>query len=396
MIGQLRGILIMWLNDKIFFEFVIIYLIINRKLMKILHIIDSLEMGGAENLLIPLTAEQKYQGNIVSVLLLKKASNPTVTKKIQDNGISVSWLTEGSLYNPLLIFKLRPFLKHYDIVHVHLFPALYWVGFAKWITNSSTPLIYTEHSTNNRRRQNLLLKYVDRIVYQYAYRHVIACSEKARETFIQAYPNIRHITPVNNGVDIKQNIQAVPYTKQELLGISENSFLVTMVARFMFMKRQDTIVEAIAKLPSQFHACLVGSEPEDEGLIKVKELAENLGVSDRVHFLYIRSDVPRILKTSDVVIMSSEYEGLSLSSIEGMAAGKPFIATNVNGLKEVVSGAGELFELYNSDQLAKILLKLESDKDYYAMLANRCSQRASEYDIKIMVNNYTEIYKRVL
>ena len=353
-------------------------------------------MGGAENLLIPLTAEQKRAGNEVSVLLLRKANNPTVTRKIQDNDISVSWLSEGSLYNPLLILKLRPILSLFDIIHVHLFPALYWVGFAKLLNRKSAPLIYTEHSTKNRRRENPFLKRVDRFVYQYAYRHVIACSEKTRETYLEAYPNIKHITTVNNGVNTRQNREALPYTKQELFGISEDSFVVTMVARFMFMKRQDTIVEAISKLPEKFHACLVGSEYNDDGLIKVKKLAEKLGVLDRIHFLYIRSDVPRILKTSDAVMMSSEYEGLSLSSIEGMAAGKPFIATDVNGLREVVYGAGELFELYNSDQLASILYKLELDKEYYSALAHRCSQRALEFDIKVMVDKYAEVYKKVI
>lgn len=351
-------------------------------------------MGGAENLLIPLTAEQMRQGYEVSVLLLRKASNPTVTQKIQDNGIIVSWLSESSVYNPTLILKLRRYLSLCDIIHVHLFPSLYWVGFAKWLTNKSAPLVYTEHSTKNRRRNNPILKKVDEIVYQHAYQHVIACSEKVRETYLEAYPNIKHITTVNNGVDTRQNREALPYTRKELLGISEDSFVVTMVARFMFMKRQDTIVEAISKLPAKFHACLVGSEPNDENLLKVKKLAEELGISDRVHFLYIRPDVPRILKTSDVVIMSSEYEGLSLSSIEGMAAGKPFIATDVNGLREVVSGAGELFELYNSDQLASIIYRLESDKVYYSTLAQRCSQRASEFDIKTMVDKYTEVYKK--
>ena len=108
--------------------------------------------------------------------------------------------------------------------------------------------------------------------------------------------------------------------------------------------------------------------------------------------MYVRSDVPRILKTSDVVMMSSEYEGLSLSSIEGMAAGKPFIATDVNGLREVVADAGELFELYNVEQLVSILSKLESDADYYNLIAKRCYQRALEFDINIMAEKYNKLY----
>lgn len=118
-----------------------------------------------------------------------------------------------------------------------------------------------------------------------------------------------------------------------------------------------------------------------------------MNVIDRVHFLYLRSDVPRILKTSDIVMMSSEYEGLSLSSIEGMASGKPFVATDVNGLREVVQGAGELFELNNSDELAKILLKLYSDKNYYKKVTERCKVRASLYDIQKMINGYMNVYQ---
>ena len=123
------------------------------------------------------------------------------------------------------------------------------------------------------------------------------------------------------------------------MDVGEDVFVVTMVARFMTMKRQDTVVEAISKLPDNIHAVFVGGSENDEGLVRVKNLAVEKEVADRVHFLYIRNDVPRILKTSDVVVMASDFEGLSLSSIEGMAAGKPFIASNVNGLRVVVGCA---------------------------------------------------------
>lgn len=365
--------------------------------MKILHIIDDLTMGGGQNLLIGLVGAQVERGNVVTVLQLKKSKDPTVSNKIIAMGANVVWLTSyGSLYNPLMIFMLIPWIKKSEIVHVHLFPALYWAGFAKLISCIKTPLIYTEHSTKNRRRTNPILRRIDNFVYQHCYDKIIACADKVLETFQYAYPNVKHTCTINNGVNTKLYKEAQPYNKINLLGIADDCFVVTMVARFMYMKRQDTIVEAINKLPQKFHACFVGSEPTDEGIIKVKKLVEKLGVTDRVHFLYIRADVPRILKTSDVLIMSSEHEGLSLSSIEGMAAGKPFVATDVNGLREVVNGAGELFELYNSDELAQILIKLESDKDYYSQIVVRCKKRASEYDIQKMVNNYDNVYFSLL
>ena len=364
--------------------------------MKILHVIDNLSMGGGQNLLIGLAGIQQRLGHEVCVLALESCDDTLVKSKIESEGVKVEVVSEKiGLYNPLQILLLIPWLKKYDIAHVHLFPALYWAGFAK-LLSLKKPIVYTEHSTKNRRRIHPILRRVDNFVYQNCYDMVIACADKALETYIQVYPNVRHVCAINNGVDTKKYREAKPYTKQELLGISEDSFVVTMVARFMYMKRQDTIVEAIQKLPQKFHACFVGSDPSYEGLLKVKSLAESLGVSNRIHFLYLRSDVPRILKTSDVVMMSSEYEGLSLSSIEGMAAGKPFLATNVNGLREVVQDAGELFELCNSDELAKILRRLECDDRYYNEMAERCCKRAFEYDIYQMVEKYLSVYDDLL
>lgn len=365
--------------------------------MRILHVIDNLSMGGGQNLLIGLAGNQQKNGNEVCVLVLESCVDTLVKNKIEAEGVKVKVLSNRiGLHNPLQVFLLMPWLRKYDIVHVHLFPALYWVGFAKMLSICSTPIVYTEHSTKNRRRNNPLLRRIDDLVYRFCYQKIIACSDKALETFSQVYPKVKHICAINNGVDTSIYDKARAYTKKELLGIEEDCFVVTMVARFMFMKRQDTIVKAISKLPKKFHACFVGSEPSDKGLLKVKELAVSLGVSDRIHFLYLRPDVPRILKTSDVVMMSSEYEGLSLSSIEGMAAGKPFVATDVNGLREVVKGAGELFELYNSDELAEILKRLYTEPRYYTEMVERCRQRASEYDIQQMVEKYMKVYHELL
>jgi glycosyltransferase involved in cell wall biosynthesis len=364
--------------------------------MRILHIIDSLSMGGAENLLIGLSSGQQNLGHDVTVKPLICAQHTPVRDKMESCGVKVSPFAEkGSVYNPLFIFKIMKELKKYDIVHVHLFPALYWAGFAKFFSLKKTPLVYTEHSTKNKRRNNKFLHAVDRIVYQYGYKMIIACADKALETYVASYPTIKHVCAINNGVDTRIYKDATPYSKQELLGESEDTFIVTMVARFMTMKRQDTVVEALAILPSNIHAVFVGGEANDEGLVRVKQIVTEKGVSDRVHFLYIRKDVPRILRTSDVVIMASDYEGLSLSSIEGMAAEKPFVATNVNGLKEVVGGAGVLFENNDSESLAKILNRLSSDKDYYETIAKRCSERAKKYDIRKMVDSYIEIYKNI-
>ena len=81
-------------------------------------------------------------------------------------------------------------------------------------------------------------------------------------------------------------------------------------------------------LPLEVKLVLAG-----EGVLKKKcqDLVETLKLKERVVFLGLRMDIPQLLKTADVVVLSSKYEGLSLSSIEGLAAGKPFVASDVPG-----------------------------------------------------------------
>lgn len=362
--------------------------------MKILHVINKLSTGGAQALVADLSIAQVQSGEQVEILELMPSPNDILRKKVEEYSIVMHTLHPiGNVYNPLLIFSIIPYLKKFDIIHVHLFPAQYWVAIAKAISFSKAHVVTTEHSTNNKRRKSNLWRLLDRFIYR-RYDKIIACADRVKEIFSNQYPTY-DVCSVPNGVDTKKYYDAIPYSKTEF-SMKDEDFMVTMVARFDYPKRQDTIIEALSKLPPNFHAVFAGGIPEKNNAIKCNKLAAFLGVSDRVHFLYIRSDVPRILKTSDAIIMSSEYEGLSLSSIEGMAGGKPFIATNVNGLKEVVAGAGLLFECGDSDELAKILMKLAEDNVFYEAVSKKCLERAKNYDIKEAAKKYNQIYKECL
>ncbi len=359
--------------------------------MKILHIINKLSTGGAQSLVVEMAIEQTKNGDDVSILELMPSPNNILKEKVINVGVPVHTLRPiGNVYNPFIIFYIIPYLKsRYDVVHVHLFPAQYWVAFAKILSFTKVHIVTTEHNTNNKRRNNKFWKCIDNIVYG-CYDKIIACADKPLELFKKIYPKFDSCA-IPNGVDISKYRDAKPYSKSDF-NMAENDFMVTMVARFDYPKRQDTVIEAVARLPKKFHAVFVGGIPEKANAIRCVNLAKSLGISDRVHFLYTRSDVPRILKTSDAVVMSSEYEGLSLSSIEGMASGNPFISSNVNGLKEVVAGAGLMFECGNADELAHILLKLESDEVFYNQTVRNCWERAAQYDIKVCVSKYKSIY----
>jgi len=120
--------------------------------MRILRVINSLKTGGAERSIVSNVPVHMLNGYQMDVLLL----NGEVTyffNELQQKGVTIYSLGSGNnIYNPLLIFKLLKYVCRYDIIHVHLFPSIYWVAIAKILSFSRVKLVMTEHSTDNRRR----------------------------------------------------------------------------------------------------------------------------------------------------------------------------------------------------------------------------------------------------
>lgn len=363
--------------------------------MKILHIINSLGCGGAESLLSDLSFIQKERGLDISIATLSD-ENSIFKEKVKGFGIKYFSLSKNrSIYNPIFIFKIVKIIKQYDLVHVHLFPAQYWVAFAKLISSAKTPIITTEHSTSNRRREHRIFKWIDTLVYR-TYSKIICCSDKAYDTFHIHFPSIVNVVSIPNGINLERFKNATALNKQDIFNLPNTSCVITMVARFHPPKRQDTIITALKYLPENFCAVLVGNKSDDPNMQDITNLIASLNLSDRVRLLGVRNDIPNILKTSDIIVLASDYEGLSLSSIEGMAIGKPFIATDVNGLREVVLGAGLLYEKDNAQMLAMEIYDLMQNSTSYNNISEQCYMRASKYDINNMVQSYLDVYRDLL
>lgn len=354
--------------------------------MKILQVITSLQIGGAEKLIVdmvPLYLEQGYQ---VDVLLFDGTETP-FKKQLRDKGITIYQLGRGgSVYNPLYIFKMIPFLRKYDIVHTHNTAPQLFTAIAGLF--GTALLVTTEHNTTNRRRSWKWFYPIDKWMYS-RYKKVICISEKATEN-LQTYLKKQDIsiTTIYNGIDIKRFHNAIPnHLFQE---IAPNCIVIVMVAAFREQKDQDTLIRATALLPQQFHTFLIGDGPRKN---ICENLANEINISKRVHFLGNRMDIPELLQSANYVVMSSHWEGLSLSSIEGMCVEKPFLASDVDGLREIVKNSGILFEHQNASQLAENILKLDASPQLYKKIAEQCWNKAIQFDISNTVNNYIQIYK---
>jgi len=359
--------------------------------MRVLHIINSLGTGGAEKLLVDSISFYRKEGIQVDILLLDGAKTPFFEKAEKEMGIKIYIISNSSIYNPLLLFKISKFLKNYDILHGHLFPTLYWLAFAKLIKGKKAKIVYTEHSTSNRRRTHFLLKYIDRLIYSQYNRIITISNEVDKKLRTHLGINTSKIVLIKNGINLDDIRGAQPAS--DTFNFNENSKIIIQVSSFRYPKDQKTVIKALKILPENFKLILVGA---GELIDECKELASELQVSDRVKFLGIRMDVPQLLKKADYVVLSSAHEGLSLSSVEGLASGKPFIATNVPGLAEIVVGAGILFEYRNYKELAEVIEKLDRKKEYKEKIVVDCMNRANKYDIRKMVEGYISLYKSII
>lgn len=354
--------------------------------MKILQVITSLSTGGAEKLISEISPMLRDKGNQVDVCAFDGVDT-AFKQNLMDKGIKVySFGYKCNVYNPLFIFKLAKLMKNYDIVHTHNTAPQLFAAVGSMLC--SVVLCTTEHTTSNRRRDWKWYARIDQWMYN-RYRKIICISNQAENNLRAYLPKVRNVCTIFNGVDINRFHKAQP-----LASLKRGKKVVVMVAGFRYQKDQDTLIKAFTHLnKDKYELWLVGDgerRPILEGLVK------ELGLVDNVKLLGIRNDVPNVLQTADVVVMSSHFEGLSLSNIEGMSSDNPFVASDVDGLREVTKGYGVLFPHGDDKALAEVIVKLTTDEAYRADVVARCKARAMQYDINVMVENYNKVYESLV
>ena len=366
--------------------------------MKILQVITSLEMGGAETLVVNLILRLQALGYTVDLCVFNGIDTPLMQKLKRESPNTTIYTLGRGVYNPFYILKLAKIMRGYDIVHTHNSSPQLFVAIANLFTRRK--LVSTEHNTSNRKRNWKWYAPIESWMYR-QYGHIICISEiaemKLRDYMGGDWLNkessiYNKISTINNGVDVKAISNALP--DAELLSLKKDRKAILMVAGFRNQKDQDTVVKALNILDKEkFEVWFAGI---GDRMDDVKQLALSLGVANNVKFLGLRTDIPNVLKAADFIVMSSHWEGLSLSNVEGMSAHKPFIASNVNGLREVTEGYGILFPHEDAGTLAKEINRLAEDENYYKEIAGRCFDRALQFDINKTVDGYEKVYQTLM
>lgn len=359
----------------------------NKRLAIVNHNLGS---GGAEKLIYDMALELKGINIEFSIILLTSV-NDIYGRKLQEAGIDVIYLSnKWDIYSPKNIFKLKKILKHYDIIHTHTYAAQLWTAFTSLFLDKKKKYITTEHSTSNRRREKFYFKYLDS--WMYSRYHKIVSITDATQVNLKRWLNNKNeekYLVINNGINLEKYYFTSPINRKEInLDLNDEDILICMIGRFSEQKDQKTLIKSMKFLNKSYKLILLG----DGDKKSEEELVNQLNLGERVYFLGYKSNVAEIVKSCDIAVLSSHWEGFGLAAVESMALGIPTIGSNIEGLKEVIEKGGLTFSSGNSKELSELIFKCITDKLEYKKLSKSGIEKSKEYDIKRMIKEYIKEY----
>lgn len=361
-----------------------------KKEYPIIHVITTIERGGAENQLLILVREQISLGFKVEIWFLK--GRPELKEAFETVGAVVNeQLSDKQFILQVLYF--RKYLREIpgvNFVHAHLPQAELLVALA--LSRQSRFFVTRHFGGQFIPRGN---PFVSALLSQFATRkalRVIAISESVRQVILSKHEilNPEKVVKIFYGFDTQEFLKAVDRNKWEN---PREKIVIGTVARLSIEKNLKTLIQA-------FELFALGQENVElrivgEGPLKVElqKLALDLNIQDKVNFLGKQSDIPEVICAFDVFVLPSFFEGFGMVLLEAMAVGRRIIVANNSAMVEVIgtSGAGMFFETQSADDLAKGIQEiLKSDLEFM----RRAQKRQLEFfSANKMAKSVVELYE---
>ncbi len=375
----------------------------HKKNIRILHIVGDSKFGGASVLIIKLAQKAKEIGWEADVL----TTDSTFQKELYKHGISfinlnVIWRNIRPLKDIYGLFKLYWFLKKnsYTIAHTHTSKGGFIGRLAARLAGVPV-IIHTVHGFAFHEESSSLKVFIysklERLAAHWC-DTIITVSNFHREWALKLRIGTqKKIKTIVNGIS-EERIKPIHTIKgiKEKLGIASNEFIILSIGRLAKQKGFEYLIDAMPKLSDQigigYKVLIIGEGPLRNIL---EEKVKLLKVQGEVKFLGFRKDISDLLAISDIVVLPSLREGLSISLLEAMAAGKPIVTTTIGSNMEVITHreTGILVPPKSSDKIVENILFLMKNKNLQKQLGNKAYQTFCEcYTEERMLKEYIDEY----
>lgn len=360
--------------------------------MKLLWLIDSLNVGGAESLVLPFASRVKD----LDVAYLRSAGENVVARELERRGIRTIDLGARHLRDRAAFHRLVSLVRDegVDLVHAHLAYSAIWA--ARLSRRTGVPSVVTLHATpaatkslDPSRLHALKVTVRDRImrfaVNRWASR-VIMVSQALSDAYAGAFPP-RKVRVVHNGIEVERFRRSPAETRARLgrdFRIPPGAKLAVTVSVLRPGKGIEVLLDAVERVPDT-HFLIVGDGP-------MRAEWQAMTTNPRVHWAGYRTDVDAILAGCDVLVHPSLEDAFPTVLLEAMAAGLPVVASSVGGIPEIVDPTTGILVAAGDAQALADAMQLVTPQMGYA--ARQRAQR--EFSIDAWKERLDAVYAEAL
>jgi len=373
--------------------------------MKILHIINTLAIGGAQSVLLQLIENWGESRDPQMVISLRKREQ--LSAWIEALGIPLAHidLSPGK-FDPVKFANLVRIIKDYrpDVIQTWLYHADLLGSPPSRLANR-TPVIWGIHHTmTDRHSVKFSTWFVVKVLSFFSKvlpAHIICCSHSAFQTHVDFGYDVTKMSTVVNGVNtdhFRLDPTARVSVKNEL-ELAQKTRLIGMFARFHPQKDHVTFIRAAEMLLlEKSDVCFVlAGEGVDTANEYLRTEINRRGMQDHFRLLGSRQDMPRLYSSMDIVTLSSAFgEALPMTLCEAMACGTPCVATNIGDTASLIEQTGRVVAPKNPGALAsawKDVLDL-SAMDYNQLCFQAKQKVFASYNLPDMLSSYKRIYRK--
>jgi len=355
-------------------------------------VITSLGLGGAEKLLLTYLKNLDGDKYNLKVCCLRDKPNdilPEVLKYAPVINLSVS-----NRFNPIVILRILKLMRETnpDIIHSHLFQSRVFTALA-FLFYRKPILVTQKHSIVNLKKHNIFILF--EMLCIRLNKRVIAISESVKKS-LQKYELIpeNKIYVLPNCVDFEKFSKSRKASGHE----AKEEIIIGTVGRLEKEKGINYLLYAIKIMLSTFPNLRLHIVGDGAATSDLKKLSKKLNISNSVIFFGKFADVIPFYNKMDIFVLPSILEGFGIVLLEAMAAGVPIVATNVNGISEVVVNmqSGLLVPPKNPKAIADAVQKLIENPHLSRSLAKSGLQRAMLFDVKEHVRKLDNFYSNLL
>lgn len=375
----------------------------------VLHIIDTMDCGGAQELLVLLARVTPRDRYPTSVAVIQPAAE--LAGRLRAEGVKVHLLNHErpSITNPIKFFRyvsnvvsdIRRIcrLESISILHCHLSDAEFTgilagriSGVPSILDTVHTPLMIPERFALDPR--TYMRRYLGPMMLNLA-DWVIAVSAETGKALEGLGIDPRRIRVVENGIDVLAYGMAPNEALKAELGVAPGDVVLSTMARLTKQKGHEFLIAAMPAILERCPAVRLLLLGEGELREPLANQARALGVEGRISFLGVRSDIPDVLAQTDVFVLPSLWEGTSLALLEAMASGKPIVATDIDGNRPLLQSGRDclLAPPGEPSPLAEAVLRLIEDRELAQRLGETARKECLErFDIRAMFRTYETLW----